>query len=918
MLTMNKTRRRISPKWSLLTYMRGLSIILVFVVLSVSAFLIGLVADREFNKAFVDIDKQILNRICKDIALAEEEVRKFSYNLAQSPDFLDQIDRFQRVLTGSPYTYEAKKQGEEFSNYLATQKIAYDGIREMFVQIGNARVSNYNSSIMYTAERSASKMWKRWQEMAEQSNGFFSYTVHSEDEIGDEVIRYLEGLADWQAVSQSLRDEYENTEILCHIPEGTDDVWLLMHMKRDWLGYNANLDESIVVTDLEGRELFAENETYLDIFQKACLNEPGTRQCKGEAGRLRVSSIIQGQYNVGIFTDNETVWNALWMIWSISALLVFVLTLIMIRIFSAPLKKIIHHYTEFVNAVNRYPAGSRREISEISMQKRSLRQYMSLYFTLLLCSSALLCSFLLVFVSQGYMRTVIAERNEQYLNKQAQALDTLALKNEKTAYSMVFNDEIQHVLDKSNYNINIPEGYIYLFEDQCEINVYDLDGKLLYYTSYIKSSDYLRENGVVQERWDFFSKDRLGHPVISNVTQLTRYRVGNYSLAPAGFLEIIYPMSYLESLIKEIDSSGMNCAITDHEGRIVVSSRDEEIGMNMQEVFKDIQTVKVEARLIPLTLVATENMVWISDLWKSFLAAFLMAMAFVFTLCIILSALVSWGISREVRRLVDCLTCIGIKAPEHSWNVHPITEVENLYNVFEGMAKRIDRLIEDEYKSKIKEIQLKNERNESDLAALQAQINPHFLFNMLECIRWMVQDGDISRCEEAISLLGRLLRYSTKINQPVVSMEEELNMAMTYVRIQKLRLQCAPEVLIHADPEVRFSRTLRMVLQPLLENAFAYGTQPQGDGVILVTAQRHGDEVRLCVEDNGQGMEEDTLVRIREQLKNGTAKGAEHVGLANVHNRLRIYFGKQYGLEVENLLDGGVRVTIRQPFDKDQ
>ena len=205
------------------------------------------------------------------------------------------------------------------------------------------------------------------------------------------------------------------------------------------------------------------------------------------------------------------------------------------------------------------------------------------------------------------------------------------------------------------------------------------------------------------------------------------------------------------------------------------------------------------------------------------------------------------------------------------------------------------------------------ERRKSELDALQSQIHPHFLYNTLESITWMIEGEKNDEAVFMISQLARLFRISLSKGRTVISIKDELQHAQSYMNIQKIRYKNSFSVTFDIDEEVYSYCTVKLILQPLLENAINYGVGGMEDsGEIVVTGRKQEDKIILAVCDNGLGMSEEEVALVLTD-SNRIHKHGSGVGLVNVNSRIQILFGKEYGLLVESEPDEGTRVSICIP-----
>lgn len=233
-------------------------------------------------------------------------------------------------------------------------------------------------------------------------------------------------------------------------------------------------------------------------------------------------------------------------------------------------------------------------------------------------------------------------------------------------------------------------------------------------------------------------------------------------------------------------------------------------------------------------------------------------------------------------------------------------EIRHLGYSIQKSYERIDTLM--------KEIVIEqNERRKSELDALQSQINPHFLYNALDSIIWMIEGERNEEAAFMISQLAKLFRISLSKGRTVIPVRDELQHARSYMNIQKIRYKNTFSVEFQVDPSIENCCTVKLILQPLLENAINYGVSSMDDcGEILVTGRREEGMIVLAVEDNGLGMSAEEAALVLTDSNRVHKKGSG-VGLVNVNNRIKILFGKEYGLTVESEPDEGTKVSIRIP-----
>lgn len=230
-------------------------------------------------------------------------------------------------------------------------------------------------------------------------------------------------------------------------------------------------------------------------------------------------------------------------------------------------------------------------------------------------------------------------------------------------------------------------------------------------------------------------------------------------------------------------------------------------------------------------------------------------------------------------------------------------EIGRLSKTFKIMTIRVKELME----------QIVNEQKvirKSEMKALQSQINPHFLYNTLDSIIWMVEGGENQEVIEMTSSLAKLFRISLNKGEEVISLAYEIEHVKHYLTIQKIRYKNKFDFIIDVEEEIYSYHTIKLILQPLVENAIYHGIKNlPGKGLIKILGWKESDRIVLQVFDNGIGMSKPNM--------DGEKKGSG-IGLKNVCERLRIYYGELYGLSIESGNGEGTMITITIPLEWDQ
>lgn len=293
---------------------------------------------------------------------------------------------------------------------------------------------------------------------------------------------------------------------------------------------------------------------------------------------------------------------------------------------------------------------------------------------------------------------------------------------------------------------------------------------------------------------------------------------------------------------------------------------------------------------------------------------FFMEIAFIFlAVLIILFAILFTGntISRQLHGFICKVrqtTEIDTDAYIH---VDTQDEFRELADVYNGMLTRIDTLIQTVY---LKEILAKDAQIES----LQAQINPHFLYNTLDCICSLASMGETEKVKKTVTSLSSIMRMSIK-GDAFLQIGEDLEHVRQYLYIQKIRFQDNIIFLIEIPERMYGYYIPKLTLQPLLENAIQHGVASLKEtGMIVVSGEEDEDSIYLTVKDNGVGMPKEIMQQLAETGERGTFKKEKaHIGIFNIQQRIRLLYGKEYGITVKHLKPSGSSVTIHLPKIRD-
>lgn len=577
---------------------------------------------------------------------------------------------------------------------------------------------------------------------------------------------------------------------------------------------------------------------------------------------------------------------------------------------------------------------------KVHTRARSIQMTIVVSFTIIsVCSMGLLTVTLYNrFVNQ--MQEMMVENAESLLNQTSIKLETylrgMRRISDAMYYSVIKNTDLAQETMDAEMNLLYEANKDNLISIACYTN----DGRL------VAAAPVATEKGnsdITNQEWFVNAMEQMENihfstPHVQNLFDNTSYRyywvvslsraveLTNNGNSTLGMLLVDMNYSSIEQIFTKAntDNSSEYVYLMDSNGEIIYHPKQKLIYTSLfeennleaanyldgshEEVFqgeKRLITVKTVSytgwKIVSVIPVSSINMgLYGTRMFVIMLAALLILAT------IILNQLVSANIVKPLQKLND-----SVKEWE-SGNMNPniyvggTMEVEHLGKTLRSTVEQLKQLMQDM-------VVEQEEKRKSELDALQSQINPHFLYNTLDSIVWMIEGERYEDAVFMITQLASLFRISLSKGKTIISIGDEIKHARNYMNIQKIRYKNIFTVDFKVDEDILSCCTVKLVIQPLLENAIYYGVEyMDGDGEILVQGYRKGEDIYIEVQDNGLGMTKETVDQLLTENNRVRSHGSG-VGLINVHNRIRLRFGEAYGLEIESCPDEGTTVRIHLP-----
>lgn len=578
---------------------------------------------------------------------------------------------------------------------------------------------------------------------------------------------------------------------------------------------------------------------------------------------------------------------------------------------------------------------------KINFQRKSIQKTISIYFTLISIGGMFLITILFYFNFVNMAKDMIEQKNIQVTEQTNQYLDS-TLRNIMKISDTMYNEVIKNI---DFEKISVKEQMELLYDSNKEqlvsIALFDQFGKIVEAVplSTLKENINPRDNDWFKNANNEIKAVHFSTPHVQNLFYLSEYRyrwvvslsrsvqIKKSGKVQDGILLVDMNFSGIEQVCRSGDMGSRGYMyLIDQNGEIIYHPRQQLLYSGLEAESNEAvlkhkdgsytEEFNGEKRMITIQTVGYTG--WklvavapIADVMKQFnqITEFVVIiLLFGLFIMILASFLVSYRIAEPIKKLEKIVRQFEKGNWDTDFSIGGSYEIQHLAKVIRSMVYQMRKLMDDI----VNEQELKRK---SELDALQTQINPHFLYNTLDSIVWMIENERYDGAVTMVTALARFFRISISKGKSIISIKEELEHAKNYLTIQKIRYKNKFTYLVEAEKEVLCFATVKLVLQPIIENAISHGMEymtEEDGGKIYVKAYQKDDKIYLDVIDNGIGMTSDIVDRLLVEEKKVKGKGSG-IGMRNVHERIQLYFGSKYGLIVESEPDEGTIIHIHIP-----
>jgi two-component system sensor histidine kinase YesM len=607
------------------------------------------------------------------------------------------------------------------------------------------------------------------------------------------------------------------------------------------------------------------------------------------------------------------------------------LSMTLSRIVAGRLAKPLHHLSQ---AAATYTVKSEKPVfyQPEYAPKGLSNQIMTFFIWVVILPVIFYSSVTYLFFAQR-MQQYIIDSHRKACERAAENIDFYLLSKENAGENIIYDSLTQQVLKRGSDDADRLELAIFyqqnslLQQGNDDFFLYDLAGVCQFSTRFSSagsSDDKLaftfpqRQDGVIQ--WQI-SKDRFANNLLYLIFKVND--INYYNMIGAACM--VVPEYQMASIYQGLAAENVEIFVMDKQNVILSHVDKGQIGSVYPDEIAEPPSTWLRSRaesIAIFTPIGTRDWQLVSaySSWfferdkLIFLYEKIVVLLGSVGLILVMANLMAFMMTRPVKRYAQSLQDLARSGYDGAFSEEtPISELNNLGKAFNEMILRNEALMDQLLTAVQRQNELSTQKKDAEIISLQAQINPHFLYNTFESINWMIKRDRKKEATQMIRLLSEMLRYAAQIDRPLITLSEELQYTKAYVDIMNMRYQGILDYQVDVDPELTAVKTLKLILQPFVENAILHGIAPKmAPGCIHIVCAQEASGLVITITDDGVGLSDDRIIQINKEL----ARRCEGIGIYNVQNRIRLMFGEGYGVSVGRRAGGGTSVSLVLPLDR--
>ena len=557
-------------------------------------------------------------------------------------------------------------------------------------------------------------------------------------------------------------------------------------------------------------------------------------------------------------------------------------------------------------------------------------------FPVVMSASIAVCIISCILLFSGFFSTYFQEEAIEKIGKQksflAQSLETQIANINDLIHKIYYQNIKKYDVDSGQFAEELEKQILLEEKSLYGLALYDINGESIWHSELMREEDDAKEKSWFIQAKDNIETIHYGRRKLvlaqecSYVFEISRYveyiKDGNMK---SGILLMEYYTDSVDEILSHYrNQKSAYCYLLDSQKNLIYHPFDKEIasGLYQEKTVESALNCKnyrieksdgqqwiIEGQQIGYTgwnMVVVNSMASLVKESHNIHYLIWFILLLIGVILIFLDTLVFHNFTSPVYRLLQIMETFGkgnynVRAQEEG-----IGELKNVSIYFNIMADKLQEQMEEIRRNE-------REKQKMEKKLLQSQINPHFLYNTLDSIIWMIRSEEYDGAGEMVSLLAKFFRTSLSQGKDMIPLEKELEHATSYLAIQNIRFKDKFEFHVDADQELLKYFCPKLSIQPLLENAIYHGMEGMyEDGEIEIRVYEKDGDIKIDVSDNGPGMTQEKIDYIMHNKVVSSRRGSG-IGVCNVNERIQLIYGKKYGITLSSELDEGTIATITIP-----
>lgn len=557
-------------------------------------------------------------------------------------------------------------------------------------------------------------------------------------------------------------------------------------------------------------------------------------------------------------------------------------------------------------------------------------------FPVVMSASIAVCIISCILLFSGFFSTYFQEAAIEKIGKQksflAQSLETQIANINDLIHKIYYQNIKKYDVDSGQFAEELEKQILLEEKSLYGLALYDINGESIWHSELMREKDDAKEKSWFIQAKDNIETIHYGRRKLvlaqecSYVFEISRYveyiKDGNMK---SGILLMEYYTDSVDEILSHYrNQKSAYCYLLDSQKNLIYHPFDKEIasGLYQEKTVESALNCKnyriekadgqqwiIEGQQIGYTgwnMVVVNSMASLVKESHNIHYFVWFILLLIGVILIFLDTLVFHNFTSPVYRLLQTMETFGkgnynVRAQEEG-----IGELKNVSIHFNIMADKLQEQMEEIRRNE-------REKQKMEKKLLQSQINPHFLYNTLDSIIWMIRSEEYDGAGEMVSLLAKFFRTSLSQGKDMIPLEKELEHATSYLAIQNIRFKDKFEFHVDADQELLKYFCPKLSIQPLLENAIYHGMEGMyEDGEIEIRVYEKDGDIKIDVSDNGPGMTQEKIDYIMHNKVVSSRRGSG-IGVCNVNERIQLIYGKNYGITLSSELDEGTIATITIP-----